>query len=397
MPKLSSEFRLAAACCAWPPSPERDSAVRALAAGADWAAFLTVARRQRVEGLVSHALRRAEVSLPASIQSELALTAAAIARGNLAYAAESRHIHQAFVAAGLSHLFVKGATLDMLAYRSLGLKRARDIDMVVDPESVERACALLSELGYVRTVPGPEIDEARFPIWVKLCKETNWQHRRSGTVVELHSQLVDNADLLPGIGARSPSQIVEIGTGMTLPTLRNEELFAYLCVHGATHAWSRLKWIADVAAFLARFEPAEVERLYRASLDLGVGRCSAQALLLCRQLFDTPVSLPLLRELQGERATRMVVRLALGVMAGGRSAELDDTVLGTVPIHLSHFFLGRGLRYKGGELGRKLRNHDDQVRFDLPPFLHFLYPLISVPSWLYRRVRGPGVAVGSRP
>ena len=39
---------------------------------------------------------------------------------------------------------------------------------------------------------------------------------------------------------------------------------------------------------------------------------------------------------------------------GGPATELDRLVLGTVPIHLSHFFLARGLRYKWSEAARKL-------------------------------------------
>jgi hypothetical protein len=69
--------------------------------------------------------------------------------------------------------------------------------------------------------------------------------------------------------------------------------------------------------------------------------------------------------------------------------ELDDTVFGTVPIHLSHFLLGRGLGYKLSEAGRKMQSRHDQVSMPLPRPLRFLYPLLLLPSWVWRRVRGP--------
>jgi hypothetical protein len=330
------------------------------------------------------------VQVPEEIASYLRQDALGIARQNLAFAAESLRIQRLFTEAGLTFLFVKGATLDTLAYGSLGLKKGRDIDLVIAPDAVEQGCALLAEAGYIRTVPGPEVSAEQFPVWVKLCKETNWRHARSGIIVELHSELVDNPALLPGIGASSPSQSVQLAPGIQLPTLAKDELFAYLCVHGATHAWSRMKWIADVAALLSHDDESELIRLYRRSVELGVGRCSAQALLLCKTLFDFNLPADLAAELDADPVNGRLVRIALRVM-GGRHAEteLDDTVLGTVPIHVSHFLLAPGWRHKAGEMRRKSVNRQDRSTLALPAPLRFLYLLLLVPSWLWRRVRGP--------
>jgi hypothetical protein len=390
--KLGDEFLLTAACCRWPPSPERDETVRAAASqDIDWSRFLRIVRRQRVEGLVSDALTSAGVSAPANVVALLDGEAHAIARQNLAFAAESLRLKRLFETAELPFLFVKGATLDMLAYGTLGLKRARDIDLVVASEAVEQACELLAQAGYARTLPGPEVGSDKLPIWLALCKETGWRHPRNGIILELHTGLVDNPRLMPRIDARSPRQWVAIAPGIELPTLARDELFAYLCVHGATHAWSRMKWIADLAALLKDAESNELERLYRRSLTLGVGRCSAQALLLCERLFDRTLPPGLAAELKADPATRRLVRVALGTMAGRYGeTELDDTVLGTVPIHLAHFLLAPGWRYKASEIRRKSLSHHDRAMLPLPRPLHFLYPLMLLPSWLWRRVRGPG-------
>jgi hypothetical protein len=388
--KLSDEFLLTAACCRWPPCAGRNQAVLAAAARPiDWGRFLRLVRRQRVEGLVSSAFESAGVKPPQEVSTLLRGEAQGIARQNLAFAAESLRIQRLFEAAGLTFLFVKGATLDVLAYGTLGLKKARDIDLVIAPETVEQACELMVEAGYSRVSPGPEVKPERFPVWIELCKETGWKHP-NGIIVELHSGLVDNPILLPGIGAHSPRQWVEIAPGIRLPTLAQDELFAYLCVHGATHAWSRMKWIADVAGLLKDHDAAGLERLYRRSLELGVGRCSAQALLLCQELFGLELPEHLATELRTDAATKRLVRIALAAM-GGRNAEteLDDTVLGTVPIHLSHFLLAPGWRYAASEVRRKSLSHHDRATIPLPRPLHFLYPLLVVPSWLWRRVRGP--------
>ena len=46
-----------------------------------------------------------------------------------------------------------------------------------------------------------------------------------------------------------------------MPTLADEPLYAYLCVHGASSAWFRLKWIADLNALLAGRTAEEIAAL----------------------------------------------------------------------------------------------------------------------------------------
>lgn len=347
------ELELAIACCRWPAGEARDDAVRRWAEKSlDWAFFADVVARHRVEGLVHDALRRAGSVPPEEIAERLAAGAKGIARRNLAFAAESKRIAAMLSGAGLRFLFVKGVTLNMLAYRTLALKQARDIDLLVDAERYDKACALFERSGYSCSDPGPGRSSDEMRKWVKRVKHTVWVSRE-GIVVELHSHLTDNPQLLPRLSVDASLQIVEIAPGLTLPTLGKEALFSYLCVHGAAHAWSRLKWTADLAALIAD-EGDELEQLYRQSQRLGAGRSSAQALLLCARLFDTKLPPRLQRELEGDPVTRALVASALRAMVrGGAGRELDDQPLGTAEIHLSHFFLGRGWRHKWAELKRK--------------------------------------------
>jgi hypothetical protein len=112
---------------------------------------------------------------------------------------------------------------------------------------------------------------------------------------------------------------------------------------------------------------------------------------LCAHLFGTVLPTELKQRLESDRVSRWLADIALGTMAGRYAAtELDDTVLGTLSIHLSHFALGRGWRFKARELSSKLNNRDDRMRYALPRPLHFLYPVISLPSWVRRRMQGAG-------
>ena len=374
--RLPPEFSLVAACCRWPPSPLREAAVRDAAAGVDWNRVAAVARRHRVEGLVHDGLRRAGVAPPGEIAAALAAAGAAIARENLAFAAEAHRLNGAFEAAGIRFLFLKGVTLNMLAYGTLALKKAADIDVVIEPADSEAAIASVQAAGYRCQAPGPDADTAEILAWSARAKHSIWT--RGPICLELHTSLVDSERMLGGVGVSSPRQRVTIAPGIVLPTLATAELFAYLAVHGATHAWSRFKWLADVAALLTSLGPETIEPLYRRSIQLGAGRSGAQALLLAEQLLGLPLPPELSRELNGDRAVRYLARAACGAMLGGGEKELDEMVLGTAAIHLSHLRLKKGVAFKLHELRRKLGSGEGES---------LLSPLLAAPRWLLRRAR----------
>jgi hypothetical protein len=385
---LPREFELVAACCRWPPSPARDAALMAAAAEADWTLVARIAKRHRIEGLVWNALRQSGVPVPAQVADGLRAAADRIARQNLVLAAESLRLSESLERAGIRHLFVKGITLGVLAYGSIGPKMGWDIDLLVAIESIEQAAETLEADGYRLVLPGGRKGRERLGLWHRHWKESVWVSSRGGLTVELHSSLSDNSKLLPGVGLDSPTRQVEVAKGRSLATLCTDELFAYLCVHGASSAWFRMKWIADLAALLGDCPPQEVERLYRRSQTLGAGRAAAQGLLLCERLFGTNLPAALGRELRSDRTNRWLVSIALRKLAGRTlTAELDQKLLGTGTIHLMQFALLPGLAFKYSELRRRLISPADRISVQLPGPLRLLYPLVAISRRLGRRSR----------
>ncbi|HEX4738053.1 MAG TPA: nucleotidyltransferase family protein [Allosphingosinicella sp.] len=362
MLKGPPEFVLAVACCRWPLTPERLEAVRAAAVGTDWHFFARVAERHRVEALVWNALRQAQVDVPAEIRASFSAAAGRTALQNLELAAEAVAIRDSFAAEGIETIFVKGISLAMLAYGSLSLKAGWDIDVLIPPEKLLAAEALLRRDGYDTTEPASPVSSAHLSLWHRISKESVWRDGR-GRHIELHTRLTDNALLIPTIGVGSAVRDVEVGGGVTLRTLGERELFAYLCVHGASSAWFRLKWLADLAALVAGKDETEIAALYDSSQALGAGRAADLALLLARRLFETPVPDALVRRLESDPVNRWLAATAMKTMAGrGVATEPTAIRLGTLPIHLLQFGLGRGIRFKLHELRRQLANPKRAIR-----------------------------------
>lgn len=321
---------------------DRDAPL-ALPASADWDSILHLARFHRVQGLMWQSLGPLSDSIPPQIGDALTEDARAIAAANLRTAVESRDLLAAFEDAGIAVLFVKGLTLGALAYGTSSFKSGIDIDILVLERDLQRSAGLLSTLGYrPADVTGHDV------------KEQTWLHSSNRIQVDLHTRLADNRRLIPGIGLASPRQIVEVAPKILLPTLGPDELFAYLCVHGASSLWFRLKWITDFAALIHGKDGAEIERLYRCSQALGAGRASAQALLLADALYGSLAPCRSLRdELSRERTNRLLLNQALKQIA--RSFEPTSRLFGTLRIHLVQFGLLPGIGFKLEELVRQAR------------------------------------------
>jgi hypothetical protein len=381
-------FALACACCRAPGDPDRDELVRRLAAETSWSAVEALAGRHRIEGLVFAALRRAGVEPPAPFGARLRDRAAAIAAAGLRQAAESVRLQAAFDAAGVANLLIKGVAVEVLAWGRIGVKQAWDIDVLVEEGDIDRAGAVLAGLGYALARPAG-LDAEGWRLWIAQAKEAEWVHRLTGEVVELHWRLTDAATLLPGLNARSPARATPLAAGSpaTIRTLGAEETFAYLCVHGASHAWIRLKWLADVDALLAPLSPAERLDLHRRAIDLGAGRCTAVAMMLCRRLFDLALPAALVEDIGRDRRTRALAALAMAAMRAGGSGDIAERPLLGDAILLSQLLFADGAGFLGAELRRQWTSLDDRLRLRLPPALAPLYPLARVPLWMWRRLR----------
>lgn len=322
----------------------------------DWARFLRLVRFHRVQGLVWDGLGDARASLPPDAREALAHDARGIAEANLRAAAECARLRAEFARAGLALLFVKGLSLAQLAYRTIATKAATDIDMLIARGDLVAGADLLRAMGYRTVIPEGPVTAKQLSKWHRLRKESAWV-AKDGVCVDLHTALADHPSLIPSIGIASERQMVTVSPDIVLPTLNDDEQFAYLCVHGASSAWFRLKWAVDVAAFLHGRPASEIDRLYRRAVALGAGRTPALALMIVDRLFGTLEGLEQLRaELRHDRVARRITDAVMARLDSRRGpVEPTSRPLGTLFIHVHQFALDRGWRFKLTEFVRQAR------------------------------------------
>jgi len=383
---LSPEFRLVAACAMWPPSDRGTEAIRAAASdGLDWGRCVRVARRHQVIGLLHEGLIEARLKVPPDIYEAIRAEAAALACENLAIAQESLRLQHLFDDADLPVLFVKGAALALLAFNNLGLRGAQDIDLLVNHETLPAAIALILRAGYNRFNPPLDISDAHLRLLMPLRKDLGFVHQGTGLRVELHWRLFLNPHAMAENSLMTASRVVPLTEAAGLRTLGEDDLFAYLCMHGALHWWYRIKWLADVNALVAAAPGSGIERLFSVAEARGAGRAAAQALLLCQRLLGTPVPAALLATISKNLTVRWLEATALNAMTAGQSErEPRDLRFGTTRGSLSTFLLSTSWRYRLAELKNHLTNHMDALTVPLPERLWFLYPMLRLPLWAWR-------------
>lgn len=321
--------------------------------GINWDRLLRLADRHRVQALCWNALGQFAMDMPKEVVAGLQAQARGIVVANLRAAAECARLKKAFEIAGVPLLFLKGLTLGALAYRNPFLKMGVDIDLLVETDRLAEAANELRSAGYALVIPS-RADEGSLGRWHASRKESVWRHGEGGFQVDLHTRLADHPDMLRGLTATSPSQQVCVANGISLPTLTGDDLFAYLCVHGASSAWFRLKWITDFAGILNRKDEPEIERLYEQALETGAGRAACQALLFADRLYSIGLGDALRSRLTADPVARWLVDLAERQLLN--PVEPTERPLGTATIHLSQLGLMPGWRFRASEAARQIRD-----------------------------------------
>jgi len=376
-------------CLRFPFGDEEIAAIReAAAAVLEWHHLVAIGERHRVFGLLLRGLASAKVRPPDDVSAIMQNAASKQARQAMMLALETMRLGRIFYDAGLQAVFLKGAALTALAFNDASLRHSKDVDLWVPPSQVAAAVKILQTAGYEPEDPHT-ISPEHQDVWLRYGKAMDWRRTGTNIFLELHWRLTD-LPLLRGELQPAALQQVEIAPGSSVTTLGGDALLAYLCVHGASHGWGRLKWLADVYVLLPHNDPAAVMATYHRVKDLDAGRSVGQALLLCHDLLSLDLG-TLQQELQKDATLQYLRKSALRLLSGGgETREVDAQPFGSTSVYLSRFLLGSGTRAVLSELRTWTYRPDEIVESRLPRPLFFLFPIVRVGSWLASRAKHRG-------
>lgn len=381
------EFELLTASALWPRHPADRGKVRALASqNIDWEIFEEMVTLHRLEPIVYHNLMEyARELVPAGVVASMERSSGAKGMSVFHNLAEIFRLIKLFGDASIQVRILKGIPLAILVYGDMGLREAGDIDLLIDEKDILAADRVLQGSGYVRTEPTVELTPRRFAYYIRHWKDFVYRHRASGHSVELHWRLTRNR-AMPGASLADAESLSHVAAGSgQIPTLAFNDLFLYLCVHGAFDGWMRLKSLADVASLGRSMPDADLKKLADRASELGILPEFTASILLANRVFKVEISCPsLLPE------TDPVVRRILDFSWHAISANgyrLHREAISGVEWALYEWGLRRSLRYRWQVLQRVLFRPRVWASFPLPDSLFYLYPLLSPLEWASYHLR----------
>lgn len=271
----------------------------------DWSSLLQLGAIHRVTPLLYQHLRRTSPHVVSkSILEETEAYARSTARRSLLLTGELLRLVKALEARGIAAIPIKGPALASFLYGDAALRQYDDLDILLRPDDVAAAKALLLSLGYqskpqltLRQEQANPRDGLHEQLWVG--------EGASRIVVELHRDLVPGdspfeADL-NGVWDRH-SRVSLAGTMMR--TLSPEDLLLFLCAHGGKHSWVRLQWVCDVAQLVRRQTTLDWDLVLKHAQTSNAQQMLFLGLALADDLLGAPIPPALRNQIQQDALTK---------------------------------------------------------------------------------------------
>jgi hypothetical protein len=249
---------------------------RLLQTGLDWGRFLELAHFHRLYPLIYPAVRKLNDSrIPPEVLQKLRQDCHVNQLRQLRLAGELTRLAGLIAAEGLTLISLKGPFFAQQLFGDMGLRASRDLDLLVKEEEFDRVEELLFGDGY-QLVEHPEAVDLKH--MDKRIHHHAYRHPQKGILVELHYRFsFFELDLNCGELIRRARKC-EFNRS-ALYTLSPEDEILFLVMHGARHAWMRLRWLSDIVEILEQPGYCNWEtlvgraRTYRVEYLLGQAVC----------------------------------------------------------------------------------------------------------------------------
>lgn len=216
---------------------------------ADWWRVIRIAETERVVPSLARAVAALEPSaVPAPARAHIETRAGRMRERSSRLASEAARLCGVFAGAGIPLLIFKGPVADQGGYPIAGVRDFTDLDLLVRPSDIPRACALLGSEAY--DLIAPEGIRERMAYEATSASFT-FIHREHGAELDVHWHILPPVWRVPldldGLWRRARSFDLAEGTIMTFAP---EDEAMMLALHGTKERWIRLRMACDMAHFV---------------------------------------------------------------------------------------------------------------------------------------------------
>jgi hypothetical protein len=215
---------------------------------------------------------------------------------------------------------LKGPAVAALAYGDITLREFGDLDLLIRKRDLAAAIDALTaeKFVYSRSDGADGLPQA---------ERKYHQLQRTGDRFFIDLQwMIAHDDFSFSLEHESfwqRTRVLEVAGGQ-IETLSPEATLLVLCIHGAKHLWSHLKWTCDVAELLRRHPHLDWEWTVRTSSDLGCRRMLLLGLLMARDVLDATVPNEILDQIGKDAVVEGLALRLLGRLRDGEDPH-DET------------------------------------------------------------------------
>ena len=250
----------------------------------DWDALLHQARHHSLVPLLAHRLleNSFEIAIPTYIRARLRSEFQSNLLRNFGFIEETMRILSACRENGIEVVPYKGPVLAEQLWGSFALRECSDLDFLVRRSDVDRSGGVLSGLGYRAATP---VAKSLRPALLRDASEEQFRHATSNILLELQwapaprtlGVHYDEEQLW-----RRLTRISVAGDTVNAPS--PEDLVGLLAIHGWKHNWSKLIWIADLAAVMRKYH-LDWERIEHSATTYGWRKIFILGLEMVRRVY----------------------------------------------------------------------------------------------------------------
>lgn len=250
----------------------------------DWDYVLKLSNRNSITPLVTQNLENFSDQLPKAVWERLLKSRHVILQRNMFLIGKLVEVVRTLEENGIPTMPFKGPLLALQAYGDVGFRSYGDLDILVKPENLRKAVAILEEFSYW------PISTSKLPNRWELLKGKRkdiYLRSEDGRVnLELHWKLSGSHFDLPIVTEVLWSRLHEIEiAGQKIKTLGFDDLLIYLCLHGSRHGWEMFGWICDVHELLRSREDIGWGKIIKDAREIGCERTLFFGLYLVHRFF----------------------------------------------------------------------------------------------------------------
>ena len=250
---------------------EADEISRLCQSPLDWEQFLAVTAHHRLSPLVFDGLEHSRATgLPAPVRAELHQRSTINAFMALRATHEVCRLTGALEKAGFAISVLKGVPLSQLLYGSPNTRHVGDIDLLTHPVRLLEQVEILAKAGYTRINPPCKLTPHRLDSYASYWKDFTFASSTQDFELDLHWRLFNNRFHAANKILRSGSLITVTSFGCEMKVFSPIDQFIYIAAHGIADAWTYLKSLADVAAFLKVLTARELDEALQRAAELGL-------------------------------------------------------------------------------------------------------------------------------